>query len=69
MAMQEATGLCKRCDCQTLIRRQGTNHILHLIITVVTCGLWLIVWVLASVKIGGWRCSTCGGGVSRKMFS
>lgn len=25
-----------------------TNHILHLILSILTCGLWLIVWLFAS---------------------
>ena len=51
-----------------MIRRPGTNHILHLILTLVTFGMWLVVWVLISIKIGGWRCSQCGGRVSRSLF-
>lgn len=25
-------------------QKKSTNHILHLIMTVLTCGLWLLVW-------------------------
>lgn len=51
-----------------MIRRAGTNHILHLILTVLTLGLWLIPWMFVSVKIGGWRCTQCGGRGSRSRF-
>lgn len=27
-------------------QKKKTNHILHLILTVLTCGLWLLVWGL-----------------------
>jgi len=28
---------------------------------VLTCGLWLLVWLAACVRIGGWQCTECGG--------
>lgn len=68
MAIQEATGFCKGCNKQMLIRRKGTNHILHFLLTIFTVGLWLIIWILASIKIGGWRCSQCGMHASRSIF-
>jgi hypothetical protein len=69
MALQQATGFCKSCDRQTMIQRPGTNHILHLILSVLTMGFWVVIWILASVKIGGWRCGSCGRGVSRSLFA
>lgn len=60
MSMQSASGFCKVCNMRRLIQRPGTNHILHLLMTVLTCGFWAIIWLLSSVKIGGWRCSVCG---------
>lgn len=68
MVQQEATGFCRGCNRQVLLRRKGTNHVLHLLLTVFTAGLWLIVWVIASIKIGGWRCSLCGLKVSRTLL-
>jgi hypothetical protein len=65
----EATGYCKGCNRQVMIRRRGTNHILHLLLTLCTFGIWLVVWVLAGIKIGGWRCSTCGRKASRALFA
>jgi hypothetical protein len=64
----ESTGYCKGCNRQVMIRRRGTNHILHLLLTLCT-GVWLVVWVLAGIKIGGWRCSTCGRRASRALFA
>ncbi len=61
MAAEEKTsGFCKYCNSNVVVSRPGTNHILHLLLTIITAGLWLIVWVGISVKIGGWRCSVCG---------
>ena len=60
MAIQEKSGMCKACGRQVMVRRKGTNHVLHLILTLCTFGFWAIIWILASVKIGGWRCTQCG---------
>lgn len=60
MAADQTSKFCSVCNKQTLWARRGTNHILHLLITVLLCGLWLPVWLMASIRIGGWRCQTCG---------
>ncbi len=60
MADQEKSGMCKVCSKQVMVRRKGTNHILHLILTLLNFGLWVIIWILISVKFGGWRCTQCG---------
>lgn len=60
MADEKKSGFCKKCGKQVVVFRPGTSHILHLLLTVVTAGVWLIVWIPASVKIGGWRCNECG---------
>ncbi len=61
MAIQEKSGFCATCEQHVLVRRKGTNHLLHLLLSLVTAGLWIIIWILVSVKIGGWRCAQCGG--------
>ena len=67
MADQKASGKCRVCG-DVLVTRAGTNHILHLILTLITCGFWLLIWILASVKIGGWKCSQCGRSASRSFL-
>ena len=54
---------CKQCQSNVLAVRPVPNHILHFLITIFTCGLWVIPWVLMSFKIGGWKCPNCGRGV------
>lgn len=53
--------------CPTCCHRQRfihveVNHAFHAVMTVLTCGLWLISW--AAVWIGyrfvPWRCKHCG---------
>ncbi len=58
--MDQTSKFCPVCRKPTLWARPGTNHILHLLLTVLLCGFWLPVWLLASIRIGGWRCQTCG---------
>lgn len=60
MATQETQKFCKNCNKKVLARRQSTNHILQLLLCLFTAGLWLPIWILHSIRIGGWRCIYCG---------
>ena len=68
MAYQESTGFCKICNKQSMLRRKGINHIFHFFMSVVTLGLWIIVWIASAIRIGGWRCTQCGSKVSRDIL-
>lgn len=61
MSFQEVGGYCYSCEKDVILRRKSTNHILHLLLSIITGGFWLIIWFLLSMKIGGWRCMVCGG--------
>lgn len=40
------------------------NHVLHLLVTVLLCGLWVPVWIIMALshrEYGNWRCMECGG--------
>lgn len=52
-------GTCKRCGI-VRIQRPGTNHLMHLVLSVLTGGLWLAIWVLAVMLPSQWRCDSCG---------
>lgn len=40
------------------------NHLLHLILTILTAGLWGIVWLILIISsMGNYRCTRCGGKV------
>jgi hypothetical protein len=67
MAQERTGGFCNYCARPVLVERQATNHVLHLLLTIFTCSLWLIIWVLASIKIGGWRCTVCGQPAKRPL--
>jgi hypothetical protein len=60
MATEYTSGYCRRCAVPSKLERKGTNHVLHLLLSIVTLGLWLIVWIGVAVKFGGWSCSQCG---------
>lgn len=60
MSEQHKSGFCERCQKQGVVFRKRPNHILHLILSVLTGGIWIIVWLLLSLKVGGWRCAACG---------
>ena len=51
---------CKTCGKNTLHVGQKPNHILHLLLTLVT-GVWAVVWVYM-ILFGGSaaRCTECG---------
>jgi hypothetical protein len=69
MAFQEATGYCNRCNKQVLLRRRGISNLLHLLLTLLTGGLWLLIWIFLVSKIaGGWRCTICGRETARRFL-
>ena len=62
MADRMQTGLCPTCREQRLLRQPRPNHVLHLILSVLTAGLWLIVWLILVARSSGAsaRCTVCG---------
>jgi hypothetical protein len=57
-------GYCQNCQQHRLFRAtiQKPNHVLHAILTIFTCFLWGVVWLLAanSVTSSLYRCTVCG---------
>jgi hypothetical protein len=58
---------CSLCERPTLHTRQAptTNHVLHLLLTLVTLGIWLPIWFLVAAMSGAesrdaFRCTQCG---------
>ena len=67
-AIEETLKHCKKCE-KTTKHLRNTNKtglamfLVHLVLTVVTGGVWLIllvIWMLLNTKIGGWKCGECG---------
>ncbi len=61
------SGFCKECQERTKLEKGGASHIPHLIMTILTGGLWLIIWLFACVT-GQWRCSVCGSNKLKKVY-
>lgn len=64
-AFQENIGnVCRQCNAQRLFvrTRHETNHVLHLLISALLCGLWIPVWVYLAYHENAdqWRCTKCG---------
>lgn len=53
---------CATCGKQTLHRQRAPNHILWAILTLFSCGIFGVVWVIDSMKAQNdpWQCATCG---------
>ena len=61
MSMEQCQMYCKGCQRAVLAQRPKVNHILHLLLSILTAGIWIIVWILVSaLHLGGWKCSGCG---------
>lgn len=63
MSVSQSSHYCATCGQQRLFVKQKPNHVLHLILSVLTVGIWaLFVWIpltmIAASK--GARCTTCG---------
>ena len=67
----EASGYCGKCYAQVPVRKPAVRHWPHLLLTILTGGLWLIAWLLdiRQAKNYKWRCLKCGKGVYKIMSS
>lgn len=45
MAMHSLTLFCYRCEGITGHNQPAINHTLHLILTIISSGLWGVVWL------------------------
>ena len=52
---------CRRCGKATMHVQPGTSHVLHLLLSLLTLGLWLPVWFLLAANSGtAAQCTQCG---------
>lgn len=54
-------GRCTKCDKCGLFYKEAPDHVLHLVISVITSGIWLLVWAAIVIMTLGhsWKCATC----------
>lgn len=60
MPTKQLMNYCSKCKKQTLHIKQTPNHILHLLLSLVT-GFWVIVWILVAINTRDSNCTICGG--------
>lgn len=58
---------CKVCGADTLHIQPSTSHLLHLVLSILTAGFWIIIWLLvAQNNASQAQCSQCGS--TRGLF-
>lgn len=62
MGVEKSRRYCPEDDRMVLAEKPGTNHVLHLILTLLTVGFWVIIWVMVSLNnaSNSYRCPHCG---------
>lgn len=61
MANTQIMKHCKTCGKSTLHLQKTTSHVLHLLLSVLTAGLWIVIWVLVSISNSTQgQCTECG---------
>ena len=68
MSTKQEMYFCKTCQKPTLHLENKPNHVLHLLLSVLTAGSWIIVWVLVSMGTGNARCTVCGTRAKYRLF-
>lgn len=53
---------CLECNQATIHDEVKTNHVLHFVLSILTLGFWLIIWLLMFLMNTGKgaTCQTCG---------
>lgn len=79
MAVAQGNAFCPRCQRDVLVTKTQVGCGMHLLLTVITCGIWAVLyclWTLVFIPLklvarpitaGGWRCSQCGRRLGAKI--
>jgi hypothetical protein len=59
LSQQETTKFCHSCNKHVRAVRPGTSRLRQLRLTLLTLGVWGVVWVVDAFRRPGWRCSVC----------
>ncbi len=54
------TAYCEHCKKQVIAKKKECNHVLHAILSLITGGIWLIVWLLCAITCDDYYCTECG---------
>lgn len=64
MDQNQASHYCAHCQQDVVAAEETPNHLLHFVLTLVTLGLWVPIWILATLGIiARYRCTQCGNRV------
>lgn len=63
MGQRHAQKWCKACESNVMAVKATPNHVLHLLLSLVTAGVWIIGWIAAKLASDwrGYACTRCGG--------
>lgn len=66
---KEVSGYCYNCQKRVLARQEQASHTFWLLASVLTCGLFAIVWIVSMLIKSGEpaKCTICGSSVSTKL--
>ena len=61
MPSEQVVVFCENCKKSHIHIRQRPNHVLHLLLTVITFGVWIIIWFFKALFTNtNPVCSKCG---------
>jgi ribosomal protein L37AE/L43A len=62
MAVDQKSYFCKLCGKKTLHARHRVSEMWGCLLTILTLGLWIPIWLVMSLfgGLGAYRCQTCG---------
>ncbi len=64
--MKIARMYCQQCGSEQKCLGKTPNHLLHFLLSLVTFGLWLLVWMLTQMSAANvWTCDACGSDIKR----
>lgn len=59
MATEQIMKHCRHCDDNIIHLQQKPSHVLHLLLTIFTVGIWLPIWILVAIDKSGHQCTRC----------
>lgn len=60
MSVRQLQLRCEQCAAITTHTQKTPNHVLHLLLSIFTVGLWIIVWIIIAMTNKDARCEPCG---------
>lgn len=62
--MAISRGYCPNCDKEVITEIKSPSHLIHLVLTLFTFGLWLPVWIIIAID-PTLNCRECGARAGR----